>query len=137
MIKLTLLTIWVLLVFVLAVGILSYLAFKIYESFDRKPIKAVVPPVPYLAIEAMEAIVQNKNSPAENLDRVANSLIAHHKIPAKIEGKTGKEGKRYIDMIFTLASHKHVNESLVQSLYDGLIKANPEYRNEFERARSR
>jgi hypothetical protein len=135
-IKLTLLSIWLLLAFVLLAGILSFIALKIYEAFKKEPVKKA-PPVPNMPLKEMEALVQDKNTPRDDLIKVIKALAAHHAIPAKKDGKAPKEAKRYLDMIFTLASHKSLNEDLVQEMYDLLTETNPAYVREFSRARSR
>ncbi len=136
MIKLTLLSIWVLLAFVLLAGILSFIALKIYEAFKKEPVKHAAP-VPNMALKDMEALVQEKSTPREDLIKVIKALAAHHAIPPKKDGKPPKEAKRYLDMIFTLASHKSLNDDLVQEMYDLLTETNPIYVREFSRARSR
>ena len=136
MIKLTLLSIWALLAFVLALGILTSVAVKLYEAFRTVPVKKA-PPIPDVPLEQMEKIVQDKNSPTPQLIKVIKALAAHHHIPPKKDGKPPKEAKRYLDMIFTLASHKSMNEELVQEMYDLLTETNPSYLREFNRARSR
>lgn len=134
MIKVTLLGIWAVLTLILLIAIFSFTIFKIAQMIRKPPPpKAIV--IPNIPIGEMERIIQDKNSPMEKLISVIRALVAHHPIPPKKDGKPTKEGKRYLDLIFTMAGHKSMTPQLQDEMYDVLTEANPTYLREFNRAR--
>lgn len=103
----------------------------------KKPLPKKKVQVPNIDIEKMEEIVQNKTSDEASLIAVIKALAAHHKIPPKNGDKVDKLAKRYLDIIFTMASHKNMSPQLQDEMYDILSEANPSYIRDFGRARRR
>lgn len=134
MVKLALMTIWVILVFIVFIAVLVYTLLKIYQMLRKVPPKKKKM-VPDIAVEKMEEIVQDKKSTADQLVAVIKALAAHHQIPPKKGDKPDKVAKRYLDIIFTMASHNNMTVELQDEMYDILSEANPSYTREFSRAR--
>lgn len=136
MIKLTLIAIWIILCAILFVSVNIYALAQIVRM-SRQPKKPKPIVIADMEIAQMERIAQDKNSEAETLRSVAEALIAHHAIEPKKQGKTGKEAKRLLDIIFTMAGHKNMPQTLRGDMLDRLSAANPSYAREFERAQAK
>lgn len=134
MVKLALVAIWTILIFIVVATIFIYIILKIYQMYKKPPPK-IKKPVPNIEIDKMEEIVQDKTSEQDKLIKVIKALAAHHKIPPKDGDKVDKLAKRYLDIIFTMASHKHMSVELQDEMYDILSEANPSYIRDFGRAR--
>lgn len=134
MIKVALIAIWFILIFIILSAVFVYTILKIYQMYKKPPPKKKQP-VPNIDLDSMEAIVQNKNSDELALISVIKALVAHHKIPPKNGDKVDKLAKRYLDLIFTMASHKNMSSELQDEMYDLLSEANPSYIRDFGRAR--
>jgi hypothetical protein len=135
-IKLTLIAIWIILSAILFLSVNMYALAQ-----SARMLKAPKKPKPIviadMEIAQMEQIVQDKDSPFKALQSVADALIAHHMIAPKKEGKTSKEAKRLLDIIFTMAGHKNMQSEARGDMLDRLSEANPSYAKDFDRAQAR
>jgi hypothetical protein len=134
--KLTLVAIWVILAAISFATINVYAIMQIARQ-NRKPPKAKPIVIPNMAIEEMERVVHDKNSAIETLIAVIDALIAHHLIEPKKDGKAGKEAKRKLDLIFTMAGHKNMTNELRNDADNRLIEKNPSYAKDFDHARAK
>ncbi|MDR2152593.1 MAG: hypothetical protein LBO72_07220 [Helicobacteraceae bacterium] len=133
MIKLTLISIWIILSAILFLSVNIYALSQIIR-INKRPKKPKPIVVANMEIAEMERIVQDKNSAIEALQNVIEALIAHRQIEPKKNGKTGKDAKRLLDIIFTMAGHKNMPIQLRDETLKRFGEANPSYANDFNRA---
>ena len=136
MIKLLLLSIWVILVIIVCVAIFAYLMMQLFGGNTKPPPKVAII-IPDMELSKMEEIVQDKTSDIASLELVVRAIAAHHPIEPKKDGKTSKAAKHLLDLIFTMAGHKNMSPELQETMYDLLSESNPEYKRDFDRARSK
>ena len=136
MIKLTLIAIWIILIAILFLSVNFYVLGNVFHR-DRRAKKTKPTVVADIAIAEMERTVKDKNSATEALRGVIEALIAHHTIEPKTDGKTSKEAKRLLDIIFTMAGHKNMPTELRSDTLRRFSEKNPSYSSDFERALSK
>ncbi|GHV07202.1 hypothetical protein AGMMS50229_13540 [Campylobacterota bacterium] len=136
MVKLILLFLWLSMIAVVALANVGFLISKVFHlSRKPPPVKPVV--IPDFPIKEIESVIKDKNSTLAMLTAVAKAIIAHHPIDPKKDGKTSKEAKFLLDLIFTMAGHKNMSNEFQDEMYAGLIDSNPTYARDFDRARSK
>ncbi|MDR0747395.1 MAG: hypothetical protein LBE89_05820 [Helicobacteraceae bacterium] len=141
MIKVLLLLIWAVVAVVVFAATVAFVGTKSVGAGlfagAKRPQRAEPAVVPDFPLNVMEDIIRNKNSDIKELSAVALAIAAHHPVEPKKGGKTDKAAKHLLELIFTLAGHKNMTSEMRSEMYAKLEVANPSYKKDFDRAKSK
>ncbi len=87
---------------------------------------------PEITFEELLAIVKSKRSSTNELSKAVIQLIRHFPFPEKNGNIVSDEAKKYLDFVFSVASHPNANAKLIAFMDKELKRANPSYKMEID-----
>ncbi len=100
---------------------------KISKDIKKEKIKE-----PEVTFEELLAIVKSKRSSANDLSKAVIQLVRHFPFPEKKGNVLSDEAKKYLDFVFSVASHPNANAKLIAFMDKELKRANPSYKVEID-----
>ena len=89
---------------------------------------------PFYSLDKIEKMAKDSKTDKKQIEMIALSLVEYHPLPPKNNGKTTKEAKHLLEVIFTLSGHTGITKNIRSKMLKDLIKKNPEYKQEFQNA---
>ena len=87
---------------------------------------------PEITFEELLAIVKSKRSSTNDLSKAVIQLVRHFPFPEKKGNVLSDEAKKYLDFVFSVASHPNANAKLIAFMDKELKRANPSYKVEID-----
>ncbi len=87
---------------------------------------------PEITFEELLSIVKSKRSSTNDLSKAVIHLVRYFPFPEKKGNAVSDEAKKYLDFVFSVASHPNANAKLIAFMDKELKRANPSYKVEID-----